>query len=231
MRDYPTLKLRALIPVAVLGLPIAVVAVLLANMQSFPLVQELVSRMRDVGREWWAVPLFLIVYCLLTLFLLPVGMLSAAAALAWGWQIGGLLDLIASTVASIGPFLIARNRLPKRVQNYLAKHGMTFETTPDFFPLLILRIVPIVPYVALNYIGGLARFRFRDFVTATLLGSIPSCFLFAFFIDTLGDSAMGAATQLRILGACAAVAALAIIGRVGVRYATRIVRRTGGEGR
>ena len=225
------MRLRALVPIAIIGLPIAVVAIVLANMQRFPLVQELVGRMRDAGQEWWAIPLFFAVYCVLALFLLPVGMLSAAAALAWGWQVGGLIDLLAATVASIAPYLIARHRLPKRVEAYLAKHGLSFEREPEFFPLLILRIVPVVPYVALNYIAGLARFRARDYVTATLVGSIPSCFLFAFFIDTLGDSAMGAATQLRILGACAAVAALAIIGRVGVRYAGRIARPRGGGDR
>lgn len=218
------MKPRALVPLAAIGIPIAVVAVLLANMQSFPLVQELVGRMRDMGREWWAIPAFLIVYAILAFFLLPVGMLSAAAALAWGWQFGGLVDLVAATLAAIAPYHVARNRLPLRVAAYLEKNGVTFSAAPGFFPLLILRIVPVVPYVAMNYIAGVARFRFRDYVFATLLGSIPSAFLFAFFIDTLGESATGAATQLRILGACAAIAALLVIGRFGVRYAARIAR-------
>ena len=224
MRDYPTLKLRALLPLLAIGIPIAVVALLLANMQNIPLVQELVGRMRDAGREWWAVPLFLVVYCLLALLLLPVGALSAAAALAWGWQLGGLMDLVACTLAALPPYLIARHRLPRRVAAYLEKHGLVFETTPEFFPLLLLRIVPIFPYVALNYVSGLARFRLRDYLLATFLGSIPSVFLFAFFIDTLGDSATGATTQLRIVGACAAIALLAIIGRWGARFAARTVR-------
>lgn len=218
------MRLRALLPLAIIAVPIAIVAVLLANMQNVPFVQDAVGAMRDAGREWWAIPVFVLAYAVCALLLLPVGMLSAAAALAWGWQIGGLLDLTAATLASIPPFLIARHRLPQRVGHYLEKHGLTFETTPDFFPLLILRIVPIVPYVALNYIAGLARFRVRDYLIATLIGTIPSAFLFAFFIDTLGDSAMGAATQLRIAGACAAIAALLIIGRWGARYAARIAR-------
>lgn len=218
------MKPRALIPIAAIGIPIGVVALLLANMQHFPLVQELVGRVRAVGEEWWAIPLFLVVYCLLALTLLPVGILSATAALTWGWQLGGMLDLIGCTLAALPPYLIARRRLPQRVEAYLAKHGLTFETTPDFFPLLLLRIVPIFPYVALNYVCGLARFRVRDYLLATFFGSIPSVFLFAFFIDTLGDSATGAATQLRIVGACAAIAVLAIIGRWGARYVARTVR-------
>jgi len=215
------LKLRALLPILAIAVPIVLVALALANMQHLPFVQGIVAAMREAGREWWAIPLFLILYCVLALFLLPVGMLSAGAALVWGWEVGGLLDLVACTVAALPPFQLARRRLPRRVRAYLEKHGLTLDTTPDFFPLLLLRIVPVVPYSALNYIAGIAGFRLRDYVVATFAGSIPSVFLFAFFIDTLGDSAAGAATQLRILGACAAVGALAIIGRWGGRWGTR----------
>ena len=219
------MRVRALLAIAVIGLPIALVAVLLANMHNLPLVEQAVGAMRDAGREWWAIPLLFLLYAVLALLLLPVGLLSAAAALAWGWQAGGLLDLTAATLGSIAPYLIARHRLPRRVEAYLERHQMKFETTPGFFPLLIIRIVPVIPYVALNYIAGLARFQFRHYLAATLLGSIPSSFLFAFFIDTLGQSAMGAATQLRIAGACAAIAALLIIGRWGARFASRAIRR------
>lgn len=246
MRDYATLhaavpvsriarspvrlkpSLRAILPLLAVGIPIGVVAVLLANMHSIPVVQEAVEVMREAGGEWWAIPLLLVLYCVLALLLLPVGMLSAAAALAWGWQAGGLIDLLAATLASLPPYLIARHRLPQRAEAYLERHHLTFETAPELFPLLILRIVPVVPYVALNYIAGLARFRVRDYLLATFVGTIPSSFLFAFFIDTLGQSALGAATQLRIIGACAAIAALLIIGRWGARYAARIARRPAG---
>jgi uncharacterized membrane protein YdjX (TVP38/TMEM64 family) len=208
----------------VIALPIAIVAVLLANVQNLPFAQDALAWLRGIGGEWWALPVFFALYIVCALFLLPVTPLSAAAALAWGWGIGGTLDLVACTIAALPPFYLAQRRLPARVRAYLDQ----LRLTPDFFPLLILRVVPIVPYVALNYLAGLARFRVRDYTAATFVGSIPSCFLFAFFIDTLGDSAMGAATQLRIVGACAAIALLLIIGRWGAKYASRIARPTDG---
>lgn len=226
MRDYPTLKLRALVPLALIALPVALVAVLLANVQNLPFAQEALAWLRGIGGEWWAIPLFFALYIVCALLLLPVGPLTAAAALAWGWTIGGTLDLVACTLAALPPFILAQRRMPARVRAYVDQ----FKLTPEFFPLLIVRLVPIVPYVALNYIAGLARFRVRDYVLATFLGSIPSAFLFAFFVDTLGDSATGAATQLRIIGACAAIAALLIIGRWGAKYAARITRRPDGGG-
>jgi uncharacterized membrane protein YdjX (TVP38/TMEM64 family) len=217
------LRLRPLLPLALVALPVAIAALLLANLQKMPFAQELITLLRGVGGEWWAIPLFLILYVLFALILMPVGILSAAAALAWGWEVGGLLDLIGCTIAALPPFVIGRRGLPRRVRDYLARHEIAFPA-PEFFPLLILRTVPVFPYVALNYVAGVARYRLRPYVLATFLGSIPSVFLFAFFIDTLGDSATGAATQLRIAGACAAIAVLMIIGRWGVQYAARKAR-------
>ena len=223
------MRLRPLLPLLLIALPIAIAAILLANLQKMPFAEEFITLMRGVGGEWWAVPLFFVLYVLLALILMPVGILSAAAALAWGWEIGGLLDLVGCTIAALPPYAIGRRGLPKRIGDYLVRHNITFPA-PEFFPLLILRIVPVFPYVALNYVAGVARYRVAPYVVATFLGSIPSVFLFAFFIDTLGESATGAATQLRIVGACAAIAVLMIIGRWGVKYVARKARpQAGGD--
>lgn len=230
MRDYDNLRARSLLPLILIALPIAVVALLLANIQRLPFAREAMELMRGLGGEWWAIPLFLALYVLFALVLMPVGLLSAAAALAWGWEVGGLLDLIGCTVAALPPFAIGRRGLPGRVTAYLERHRVTFPP-PEFFPLLILRIVPVFPYVALNYVAGVARYKLLPYIAATFLGSIPSVFLFAYFIDTLGDSATGGATQLRIVGACAAIAALMIIGRWGVRFAVRKARPQDGADR
>lgn len=222
------MRIRNALPVILIAVPIAAAAVLLANIQRLPFAQEFITYMRGIGGEWWAVPVFFALYVLLALILMPVGMLSAAAALAWGWEVGGLLELLACTVAALPPFAVARRGMGRRLWAYLEKHRMSFMITQDFFPLLLLRTVPVVPYVALNYIAGFMNFRLRDYIVATFFGSIPSVFLFAFFIDTLGDSATGAATQLRIFGACAAIAALMIIGRWGVRFVSRKAPAPGG---
>lgn len=218
------MRIRNVLPPILIAVSIAAVAVLLANIQRLPFAQEFIASMRGAGGEWWAVPVFFALYVLGALILMPVGILSAAAALAWGWEVGGLLELLACTLAALPPFAIGRRGVSGRLSAYLEKHRMSLMVTRDFFPLLILRTVPVIPYVALNYIAGLLSFRLRDYVLATFLGSIPSVFLFAFFIDTLGDSATGAATQLRIAGACAAIAALLIIGRWGMRFVTRKAR-------
>jgi uncharacterized membrane protein YdjX (TVP38/TMEM64 family) len=207
-------RMRRLLPLLAIVVPIVLVAgaaTLLADVASARLAIRFVQSMAG---EWWALPLFVVLYALFAVFLLPVGILSAGAALAWGWKIGGTIELATLTVVSLVPFLLGRRGL-KRV---------TTENLPAIespFVLLLLRIVPLVPYVALNYIAGATKIRVRDYLLATLFGSIPSVYLFAYFVDTMAAGALGAATQMRIVGVCVAVAVAAI----ALRLAGQRLRR------
>ena len=208
--------------IALVALPIILVALLMARV---PIAGDLVMAIREVAREWWAVPIFILLYALFALLLLPVAPLSAAAALAWGWKIGGTIELVACVIGAIAPFQLARRGLSGRLARFLERRGValpSFAAEREMFPLLLLRLVPVIPYVALNYLTGLARFRFRDHILATLLGSIPSTFLFAWFVATLGAGAVGTATQLQIIIACVVIALFVVIGRAA---AVRVRRR------
>ncbi len=205
--------MRALLAYAAIVVPIALVALFLGKLQSFPMIADAIAWLRAAAAEWWAVPLFLILYAAFALLLLPVGPLSIAAALAWGWVIGGTIELVACTLAALIPFQLARRGLSERMQGWLARRGVdtgAFAEDDRVFALFLVRLVPVIPYVAVNYLAGLARFRTRDYVLATLVGSIPITFLFAWFVDTIGAGATGAATQVRIVLACAALAVFAI---------------------
>ncbi|HUP63553.1 MAG TPA: VTT domain-containing protein [Thermoanaerobaculia bacterium] len=204
------------------AVPVAVALVLIATLDR-TFAAALIASIRDASHEWWAVPLFLAAYALCALLLLPVAPLSIAAALAWGWKVGGAIELVACTLGALPPFLLARRGTAVR---FLERRGVVMPRFSDdrgVFPLFLLRIVPVIPYVALNYIAGLGRFRLRDYILTVLVGSVPSVFLFAWFVDTLGAAATGMATQVRILAACIAFAVAAIIGRAAALRVRRML--------
>ncbi|MDP9192010.1 MAG: VTT domain-containing protein [Acidobacteriota bacterium] len=212
---------RQLLPLLVIAVPIMVVAVLASRVEHLPQVRSFIASMQSAGGEWWAVPLFFVAYGLFALFLLPVGLLSALAALVWGWRIGGFIELVACTLSALPPFLLARGGLAQWVERRIRREDVPALDSP--FILLLLRIVPLVPYVALNYIAGSAtRIRVRDFVVMTFAGSIPSVFLFAWFVDTMAAGAVGAAEQAKIFAVCGIIAAVAILLRLA---ADRLARR------
>lgn len=202
-------------PLLTITLPVILVAILATRLHDFPAARTVVETMRGGAGEWWAVPLFVAVYATFVLLLLPLGLLSAAAALTWGWQIGGAIELVTCTLASLVPFFIARRGLAPWVQRRIAMEHVPALESP--FTLFLLRVVPVVPFVALNYIAGATRIRTRDYLLATFFGSIPSTFLFAYFVDTMAGAAIGAVTHMKIFAVCAAVALFAILGRYAVR--------------
>ncbi len=208
-------RIRGLWPLLSITLPIVVVAILATRLHDIPVAREVVETMRSGADEWWAVPLFMAVYTLFVIFLLPLGLLSAAAALTWGWKVGGAIELVTCTLAALVPYFIARRGLAPWVQRRIGtEHVPALEST---FTLFLLRVVPVIPFVALNYIAGATRVRTRNFILTTFLGSLPSTFLFAYFVDTMAGAAIGVVTHAKIFAVCGLVAFAAICGRYLMR--------------
>jgi uncharacterized membrane protein YdjX (TVP38/TMEM64 family) len=212
---------RRLLPLLAIAVPIVAVAVLATQLGDLPLVRVVIIDLQSVSGEWWAVPLFFLAYACFALFLLPVGLLSATGALVWGWKLGGAIDLAAATLAALPPFFLARGGLSRWMEQRIRRDDIPKLDSP--FILFLLRVVPLVPYVALNYIAGSAtRIRTRHYFLMTFAGCIPSAFLFAWFVDTMAGGASGIVTQAKIFGVCALIAVVAIILKVA---ANRIARR------
>ncbi|MEO8383540.1 MAG: VTT domain-containing protein [Acidobacteriota bacterium] len=214
-------RVRGFLPLLPIIIPIVVVAFLATRLEEFPAVRAAVETMRAGAGEWWAVPLFVLLYAVFTIFILPLGLFSAAGALIWGWKVGGAIELVTCTLSAIPPFMLARRGLAGWVERRMPRKNVP--VLDSVFALFLLRLVPIVPYVALNYLAGATtRVRMRDYVATTLAGTLPSVFLFAWFVDTMAGAAIGVVTEMKIAAACTAVAAVAIL----VRFtAKRIARR------
>jgi uncharacterized membrane protein YdjX (TVP38/TMEM64 family) len=213
LRDWWRVIVVALVPIAI--------TVVLARFEG-PALRHFLERLHSAGTAWWAVPAFVALYVIFAVFLLPVGLLSTVAAVTWGWKVGGAIELLTCTAAALVPFYGVRGRLADWLERRVTRAGKAAPpfTGPDgTFILLLLRIVPVVPYVALNYIAGVARVRTRDYIVTTFLGSIPVVFVYAYFVDALAAGASGTATELRVIAACGAAALLAIVVRwLGKRF-------------
>jgi len=208
-------RIRGLLPLLTMMLAVIAVALVATRLGDIPAARAAVETMRSGADEWWAVPLFVALYALFTLLFLPVGLLSAAAALTWGWKVGGTIELLTCTAVSTLPFFLARRGLAPWIERRIAKEHMPVLESP--FTLFLLRVVPLVPYVALNYLAGATRVRTRDYVLTTFLGILPSTYLFAYFVDTMAGAAIGVATHAKIAAACVLVAVVAIAMKLAVK--------------
>jgi uncharacterized membrane protein YdjX (TVP38/TMEM64 family) len=118
----------------------------------------------------------------------PGAVMTIAGGLAFGALWGALWSLIGADLGALvafgaGRFLgrsFVRKIIGDRFQNLmerLARHG--------FYIVLYLRIVPVIPYNALNLLAGASPIEFRDYFWASMIGTLPGTILFAMLGDAL----------------------------------------------
>ena len=109
-------------------------------------------------------------------FLAPI--LAATGGLLFGPLLGTALAISSAALTSLVPFLIARRlgrdwvaaklkggRLDSLYQRANQGSGFTF--------ILLLRLVPVMPWELQNYVAGVTRVSLGTYLAATLLGSAP----------------------------------------------------------
>ncbi len=129
-----------------------------------------------------------VAYFLLFLVGSPVPLLgpvlTAAGGLLFGVWVGMLYTVVFGTLVSLLPFYIARwlgrdwvaehihdTRLERVYKKSRGRSGFLF--------ILVLRLVPIIPWEVQNYVAGVSRISVTIFLPATLLGMIPGSFAYA----------------------------------------------------
>jgi uncharacterized membrane protein YdjX (TVP38/TMEM64 family) len=134
----------------------------------------------------------------------------------YAW-IGGMLGATISFFVGrfVGEGLLARfGYLGRIVAKQVDHAGMR--------SVLVLRLIPGIPFAVLNYGAGVAGVRFVDFAGATAIGLLPS-FVFAYCADALFNGTMSEGDAFkRILIACALLLGLVLL-PVGIK---RLARRS-----
>jgi len=158
---------------------------------------------------------FIIIYCLATIFAVPGTILTLGAGAVFGPFLGTLWTAIGATLGATGAFLIARfvvgdwakaqfekgDRL-RRLSQGIEQNGFWFA--------LSIRLSPIFPFIAVNYLLGLTPISLFTYILATAVGIIPGTFAYAW----LGHGGLVAATgspPWQLVGALAMLALLSAL--------------------
>jgi len=134
------------------------------------------------------------IYVVAVVLSVPGGaLLTMVGGVLYGGALGGVITTAAAVIGSLCVYLIARTSLGgwmrertlamgSRVQNLAASFRRN-----AFYILVLLRIVPIIPYWASNVVSALFGVGLAVFIPATLIGLIPWTVSFAFFGEALND--------------------------------------------
>lgn len=180
-------------------------AIGLALILETPDIAALRSRVDAAGV--WGPALFFALYAGLALIPCPKALLTAAGGALFGMWAGAGLALAAALVGAVISFglgrLLGRDAVDRlirgrlaRVDALLADHGLS--------AVLVVRLVPLVPFIAINYASGLSGVRFRHYVLGSAIGMVPGSLAYAaigaYGTDPWGLAAAGSALIFLVVG-------------------------------
>ncbi|WP_017571535.1 TVP38/TMEM64 family protein [Nocardiopsis halotolerans] len=120
---------------------------------------------------------YLGVYVMAVFALVPRPALNAAAGLLFGMSFGLVLALLGGVCAALAQLSVARHVAGDAVARLLPAGARTrLDALADGHALVAviqLRLVPVIPYQAVNYGFGLTRIRVWPFALGTLVGGVP----------------------------------------------------------
>ena len=130
----------------------------------------------------YSISIFVVLYGFLILCNFPMAsLLSMISGFLFGTWIGGLIAIVGGTLGAFGIFIIAKyffsDFIKKNILNKYAYIENYFKKN-DLELMLLIRIIPAVPFFAQNLIlAGLGASNKKFFYT-TLLGLAPWSFIF-----------------------------------------------------
>ncbi|MFD0276479.1 TVP38/TMEM64 family protein [Kitasatospora sp. NPDC127111] len=162
---------------------------------------------------YWLAPAFTLVYAVGTLAFMPRPALNAAAGLLLGIQQGVLLAVLGTTLGAAMAFALGRLLGRDALRPYLRGRMLTSLdrrfTEQGFRSVLLLRLLPGLPFQAGNYGAAFSGVRFLPFLTATALGVVPTTAVYVTAAASAGEP--GSAAFLVSAGGIAVLGVLSLV--------------------
>ncbi len=190
------------------------------------------ERLGDI-RHWiqsfgaWGYAVFILIYVLATVAVLPGSVLTVIAGTIFGTVAGVIVVSIASVLGASLAFLIARYFAREAVTRWLSgneKFNRLDEMTERHGAVIvaIVRLIPLFPFDVVNYGFGLTRVPFTTYVFWSWLCMLPGTVLYVTGADVFarGTGAGDIPWTLVLLLAAVAVTLVLLI-----RYANKVLQK------
>ena len=151
----------------------------------------------------WAPLIYVVLYTIATVLILPSTALNLAGGALFGLWIGTLWTSIAAVIAAIVAFIFARTVGREFVANRLAGYWQAIDAElyqGGLFYMFAIRLLPIIPYGLVNFAAGLTSISFKDYVLGTALGTTPGVLPFV-MLGSSGITAIQTGNILPLVGA------------------------------
>lgn len=179
------IKCARLIPIVLILCAAVAGAVFLRDRLSFEALaenREALLAYRD-SHFLWASLGFISVYIVIVSLSLPGATIATlTGGFLFGLFPGTLYNVLAASIGAVCIFLAARAgfgaALAERLQSGAASRVQTALRENQWSALLIMRLVPVLPFVLANLLPAMVGVRLLPFAVTTFLGIIPGALVF-----------------------------------------------------
>ena len=212
------------------------VALLLAASRYYDLPGLLARSMGWVAEQGVVgVAVFIVLYVLACVFLVPGSILTLGAGAVWGVVGGVPIVSAASILGATAAFLVgrhlARDWVARRIEGNERFRAIDQAVAREGWKIVgLTRLSPVFPFSLLNYAFGLTRVSLRDYFFASWVGMIPGTVMYVYLGSLAGSlAALGAGRSTRTPAEWA-LYGVGLAATVAVTvYVTRIARSALGK--
>ncbi|KAL3626214.1 hypothetical protein CASFOL_029763 [Castilleja foliolosa] len=145
---------------------------------------------QDLGP--WGPLVLAVAYIPLTVLAVPASILTLGGGYLFGLPVGFLADSTGATVGAGAAFLlgrtIGRSYVISKLRDYPKFRAVAIATQRSGFKIvLLLRLVPLLPFNMLNYLLSVTSVSVTHYMLASWLGMMPITFALVYVGTTLKD--------------------------------------------
>ncbi len=136
----------------------------------------------------WGPVVFVLLYAVGPSLLVPGAVMTMAGGLAFGALRGAAYSLVGANLGALMAFGAGRflgKSFVERVVGRRFRDALAKIASHGFRIIFYLRMVPVIPYNALNLLAGASPIGFSDYFWASVIGMVPGTILFALLGDAL----------------------------------------------
>jgi uncharacterized membrane protein YdjX (TVP38/TMEM64 family) len=145
---------------------------------------------QDLGP--WGPLVLAIAYIPLTVLAVPASVLTLGGGYLFGLPVGFIADSIGATIGATAAFLlgrtIGRSYVMSKLKNYPKFQAVAVAIQRSGFKIvLLLRLVPLLPFNMLNYLLSVTPIPLGEYMLASWIGMMPITFALVYVGTTLKD--------------------------------------------
>jgi len=152
--------------------------------------QSLVLWVENAKSSHWFPWVFYLSF-MLAIMALPITLFPIVGGVFFHFWVALPLNLLAATVGSCLPFVIARLVGRKNIEHFLKgrwQHINNMVGKEGFKTVFFLRWTGLPPFVVANYVLGLSKVRLKDYVLGTVAGILPWMVVVTYMSHSLWQS-------------------------------------------